>query len=110
MIYELRQVLGELEEKRYKYRWEVWLREARRKEIDIDSIIENLKNDISNIETTEDKEEVINKTIKIWEEFKKEKIRLEDIITQYEWQVTLWKMLNIFINLCFINLLWSLVI
>lgn len=95
LVYELRQVLNELETRRYKYRWDIWLRDKKKEELDIESKINKLQEDIKNIKNDEDKDKAIKETIKLWEDFVKEKERLNKTITQYEWQVTLWKMLNI---------------
>lgn len=95
LVYELRQIISELERKRYNYRASVWLRKKKNKEIKIDEEINTLKNEVKNIESDKDKEEVIGKVDKVGEDFKKEKERLNEIIAQYEWHATLWKMLNI---------------
>lgn len=95
LIFELRQIINELEERKWKYRWEVWLRDKIIKELDIEEKIEKLQKEIKKIENEDDKNKVIEETKKLWDHFKKEKERLEKIITQYEWQVTLWKLLSI---------------
>lgn len=95
LIFELRQIINELEERKWKYRWEVWLRDKIEKELNIEEKIEKLQTEIKKIENEDDKIKVIEETKKLWDDFKKEKERLEKIITQYEGQVTLWKLLSI---------------
>lgn len=91
----IREILSILEEKRFVHRRAIWIWTKKIKSINIEEKLENIKNSIDWIETSEDKDKLKGKIEELGEDFKKEKERLENIITQYEWQVTLGKLLAV---------------
>ena len=93
LILELRKILSILEEKRFQYRQ---TRKTKKKKlINFDEEINQIKNKVKKIESDADKEAVIWDVDQLGNKFEEEKKRLEKIIYQYEWQVTLWKIMFI---------------
>ena len=95
LIYELRKTLSILEEERFRYRQ---LRKSNikwGKIMDVNEEINKIKDGVQWIKSEWDKEKTIKDIEELWHKFEKEKERLEKIIYQYEWQVTLWKIMFI---------------
>ncbi len=94
LIYEIRKVLSILEEKRKKYR-ESRYKTKKQQYVDFEKEISIITDEIKTISTDSEKEWVVKKVEELWKKFVSEKERLEKIVYQYEWQVTLWKLMTI---------------
>ena len=94
LVFELRKVLSILEEKRFEYR-QTRKTNGKKNPINFEAEISQIKNKVRKIESDADKELVIPDIDQLGSKFEEEKKRLEKIIYQYEWQVTLWKIIFI---------------
>ncbi len=95
LIYELRKTLAILEEKRFLYRKVRKSNIKWGKIMDVNEEINKIKDNVHWIKSEWDKEKTIKEIEELWNKFEREKERLEKIIYQYEWQVTLWKIMFI---------------